>query len=446
MGDALTGLIDRAQFFRTLDSEINRANSHGTRLGLLLIDIRRFRLINSLYGFDNGDRALKAVSNVLRETARAQDRVARIGDDEFALILTEIANEGHARLAALKVLRLLEVPLLLGEDKVRLQAGIGIALCPHHASETHALAKAAQDALHLGREQDEDITVARYQGPEEISDQWDIEIGLEKAIERSQFLVFFQPKVSLVTGRPTGGEALLRWKSPSRGLVAPGGFLPFARTIGQLTQITSWVLNSALRLGRDWPTKWGELSVCVNVPPRLLAKPGLVDIVHGAMDVWGQKGIKLTVEIVEEALAPNSKACFQTLRELRKLGVEIAIDDFGTGYSSLSYFRDLPANELKVDRSFIIGFLADEANRNIVHLIVDLAHRFGLSVVAEGVEDIDTLRALRELGCDQAQGYYIAKPTPAEDFGRWLTAYREPALAPPGPAETATRTDARAPG
>jgi len=432
MHDALTGLLDRKQFFAVLDAEVNRANDHGARLALLLIDIRRFRLINSLYGFDNGDLALQAASDVLRETARAQDRIARIGDDEFAMILTDIANEGHARLAALKVLRLLEVPLALGEEKVRLQACIGIALCPSHASESLSLAKVAQDALYLAREEGQDIRVARYEGREEISEHWDIEIGLEKAIERSQLMVFFQPKVSLETGQPTGGEALLRWNSPSRGLLAPGGFLRFARTTRQIAQITSWVLNSALRLRRDWPAKWGELSVSVNVPPRLLAGPGLVDLVHGALDLWGQRGLKLTLEILEEALVPNTKACFKTLRELQAIGVEIAIDDFGTGYSSLSYFRDLPADELKIDRSFVVELLTDEANRNIVHLIVDLAHRFGLSVVAEGVEDLATLGALKKLGCDQGQGYYIAKPMPAEDFVRWLMAYRQPA-APQAP-------------
>jgi len=442
MGDALTGLIDRREFFKALAAEVDRANIHRTRLGLLMIDIRRFRLINSLYGVENGDRALRAVAEMLQTTARAQDRVARIGDDEFAMILTDIANEGHAQLAALKVLRLLEVPVLLGEDKVRLQASIGIALCPHHASEAYALTKAAQDALHRGREEDQDITVARYQGPEEISDHWDIEIGLEKAIERSQFLLFFQPKISLETGAPTGAEALLRWKSPSRGLVAPGHFLPYARSAAQLTQITSWALNTALRLAREWPSKWGELSVCVNVPPRLLARAGLTDIVHGAMDVWGQRGIKLVLEIVEEALVPNSKVCFQTLRELRGLGVEIAIDDFGTGYSSLAYFRDLPADELKVDRSFIAGFLGSEANRNIVHLIVDLAHRFGLSVVAEGVEDLDTLKALRDLGCDQVQGFYISRPIPAEDFRRWLTEFRALTLSDGGLPESSRASGA----
>ncbi|MES9899475.1 MAG: bifunctional diguanylate cyclase/phosphodiesterase [Sedimenticola sp.] len=424
MNENLTGLADRKHFFKLLGREVRRSNEFSSPIALLVVDLQRFNRINSLYGYAAGDQVLDTVAAILLKVARQQDSVARIGDDQFAVLLSGISNPEHARLAAFKIERLLDLPLPAGDDQIRCSVRIGIAVCPLHSSGAEDLLKTAEEALMAAKMSGQSIGMAQEETHEFISETWDIEIELVDAIKKHQMEVYFQPKVSLQSGKPVGAEALIRWNSPSRGLVGPDLFIPVAESLGILKQITLWMLNSALRLSGDWSDQWGRLEVSINIPAGLLIQPDFIDIVRSVKGLWQPHNITLCLEVLEKSFISDVESCFEALKRLREMGVKIAIDDFGTGYSSLSYFRDIPADELKIDQSFVFGLLSDRANAHIVSLIIDLAHSFNLTVVAEGVENRETLEAIKTLGCDVVQGYLYSKPIPVDQFKQWLVAFK----------------------
>lgn len=424
MNDPLTGLYDRAKFFNVLDELVHGAVEINAPLGLLIIDIRHFHKINRNFGHEAGDAVLQAVAGVLKQVRRDGDYLARIGDDQFAMVLARVANKGHAQLAALKIQRMLDLPKRITDREIRGAAVIGISLCPENASDARSLLQAAELALEQGKYQELPVVVSEKKQDEGISEQWDIEVSLGDAITRSELRVFFQPKISLETGKPVGAEALVRWENRSRGIISPAVFLPVAEAIGFLKPLTIWMLNSALRLSSEWTRKGVRLSVSVNIPPRILEQADFVDLVISAEKLWQRDNVDLCLEVLEQSLVADVQVAFQKLDALRKRGVKIAIDDFGTGYSSLSYFRDIPADELKIDQSFVRGLKQDRSNIHIVSLIIEIAHRFGLRVIAEGVEERDVLRYLKKRGCDEVQGNYFAKPMPADAFSSWIEAFR----------------------
>lgn len=423
MRDPVTHLFNRQHFLRILEGQVNTANEHKVTMALLVIDIHNFKRINHIYGFKSGDIVLQSVAQILEQIKREYDQIARIGDNRFAIVLTGIMNNGHAQLAAHKIQRLFDIPFQLENENIRCSATIGIAICPNHASQHEHLLMEAENAIEHAKQLGEPVGFAEKQIDEGISETWDIEIELEDAIKNSELRVYFQPKISLHTNKPIGAEALIRWDSPSRGLLPPHIFLPVAETSGFLKPLTEWVLNSALRLSNEWTTQWGKLDVSINIPPKILERPDFSDIVLSSRDLW-KPHHTLCLEILEQSFTQNTNAIFLKLKELCHDEIKISIDDFGTGYSSLSYFRDIPANQLKIDRSFVSGLLNDKANENIVGLIINLAHRFNLEVVAEGVENIETLRILKTMGCDIVQGYLYSKPIPASTFHEWLKHYR----------------------
>ncbi|VAW79964.1 diguanylate cyclase/phosphodiesterase (GGDEF & EAL domains) with PAS/PAC sensor(s) [hydrothermal vent metagenome] len=424
MKDPVTDLHGRQHFLRILESDVNEVATHQVSLALLLIDIRHFSRINLKHGYAAGDSALQTVAKVLEKVRREGDQIARIGDDQFALILQGVMNSGHAELAAHKIHRLMDVPVQLDHDTFRCPVNIGIALYPEHARGADALLAAADEAQHRARSSGQPCCVAKGHDEEEDSEHWDMEMALEDAIQKSEMRVYFQPKISLLTGKPVGAEALARWDNSFRGIVGPNEFIPIAESTGFIRPLTEWMLNSAMRLASEWEHPWGKQEVSVNVSPQILARADFVDTVLSARELWRSDNSLLCVEVLEQSFIEDISDVFEKLKQLRDAGVRISIDDFGTGYSSLSYFRDIPADELKIDRSFVAGLVKERDNANIVELIVDLAHRFKLSVVAEGVEDVQTLSALKKLQCDVAQGYFIAKPMPAEEYHRWLVNYR----------------------
>ena len=424
MRDPVTGLNDRQQFLHILNSDVNESAEHQVSLALLLIDIFQFGRINFKHGYAAGDNVLQIVAKALEQVRREGDQIARIGDDQFALILPGVMNAGHAELAAHKIQRLLDAPVQLDQGRIRCMANIGIAVYPEHARGADALLAAADEAQRKARLSGQPFCFAHIQDDDECLEHWDIEMALEDSIQKSELQVYFQPKISLATGKPVGAEALVRWDNALRGIVGPNEFIPIAESTGFIRPLTEWMLNSALRLASEWEHPWGEQEVSVNVPTQILERPDFVDTVMSARELWNSDNTTLCIEILEQSFIENVEEVFATLKRLRDEGICISIDDFGTGYSSLAYFRDIPADQLKIDQSFVFGLLKDRGNANIVELIVDLAHRFDLSVVAEGVEDAETLSSLKKMQCDVAQGYFIAKPMPAEEYHHWLANYR----------------------
>jgi len=430
--DELTGLHNRRSFMGLLRRHIGLANDRQTTLGLVVIDISGFSRINAAHGFDFGDAVLAHLATLLQQVARPQDYVARIGDNRFALVLTRVMNKGHVELAMQKLFRLLDVPFQSGTAQLRLQVTAGAALCPLHASHADYLLRLAEQGLQTARETGQRALFAPDRDPgNSLSESWDLEIELAGAIERGEIHLHYQPKLRVSDRRPVGAEALMRWQHRARGVVSPNLFIPVAEQTGQIRAMTGWAINTALRQASEWCG--GPLSVAVNVPAAMVARHDLPELVENSLQLWGRDGVQLVLELTERSLV-DARHSFAILSRIRALGVKIAIDDFGTGYSCLAYFRDIPVDELKIDQSFVRGLLADPACADITTLIIDLAHRFGLSVVAEGVEDEATFLALAQRGCDVVQGHHFGAAMASAAYAKWLA------------QAAGTRTTAPAPG
>ncbi|MGN6112818.1 MAG: putative bifunctional diguanylate cyclase/phosphodiesterase [Luteimonas sp.] len=418
--DELTGLQNRRSFLSSLRPQVVFSNESRSPLALLVVDIDGFARLNAAHGYDFGDQALKYVAQHLRSIARPQDYVGRIGDNRFALLLSRVMNQGHAELAAQQVLRHLEVPFQAPQGSVRLNATIGAAVCPQHASQPEFLLRQAEKSLELARESDlRCLFPPATEQDQPFSEFWDLEIDLDGAIQRGELLLGFQPKLLVADLRPLGAEALMSWPHRSRGNVSPDQFIPIAEKTGQIRPMTMWALNTALRHASTWRYP-APLAVAVNVPADMVGREDLPDVVENALRLWGSPGVELVLEITERSLVADPKRSFAILSRVRDLGVRISIDDFGTGYSCLAYFKDIPADELKIDRSFVKGMTTDPASADIASLIIDLAHRFGLTVVAEGVEDEATFELLRQRGCDAVQGHLFARTLRLDAFTQWL--------------------------
>ena len=422
--DDLTQLHNRRSFLSLLQRQTTFANERRSMLALLVIDVDHFAQINGANGFAFGDQVLRHLAAQVASVARTQDYAARIGDNRFALILTRVLNHGHAELAAQKLLRLLEVPMESGEARQHLSVSVGAALCPAHATHPEFLLRKAELALAAARREGRRyLFAADTPQTQAISDLWDLEVEMAGAIERGEMRIHFQPQVRVSDLRLVGAEALMRWDTRSRGPVSPDVFIPLAERTGQIKPLTLWAMNTVLRRAAEWKHDWGPLSVAVNLPTELASQRDLPELVENALHLWGKEDVKLVLEITERSLMDRASAQ-EKLTRIRALGARISIDDFGTGYSCLAYFRNIPADELKIDKSFVAGLLTDTASADITALIIELAHRFGLDVVAEGVEDAATLAKLKDGGCDVAQGYLFGKAMPPAEFQTWMLAYR----------------------
>jgi diguanylate cyclase (GGDEF)-like protein len=419
--DELTGLQSRRSFMHQLRRQVTLANDTQSILALIVIDVDGFSAINAANGFEFGDKLLLHVAGLLREVARPHDYIARLGGDRFALMLPRIMNKGHAELAVQKLLRLLDTPFEHGEHRIKIALTAGVALCPQHSTHSDFLFRLAERALSEARATGERFGFAADHGlGQDLSQFWDLELELAGAIDRSELSLHYQPKARCSDLSPLGAEALMRWYTRSRGEVAPSTFVPVAERTGQIKALTFWAINTALRQASAWKHAVGDLSIAVNIPPEMVTQPDLPDLVENALRLWRRDGVNLTLEITERSLVIEPKQTFRILSQIRAMGVRISLDDFGTGYSCLAYFRDIPADEIKIDRSFISTLLKDKTSAAISSLIVDMAHRFGLGVVAEGVEDEATFEAVRAMGCDSVQGFWLSKGMPSEEFEQWL--------------------------
>ena len=394
------------------------------QFAVLLININHFRQFNIIHGYASGDRLLSAFQLRLQDLAREQDQIWRIANSDFVMLLPEILNAGHTTLAAIKILGSLQGPFQLEDRSVNISASIGIALFPEHADDAQVLMLRAETALVEAYNDIQSYAIYSAAKPDRVT-RWDIESDLQQAIDRSDFELYFQPQVHLQSGKLFGAEALIRWQNGDQGFVRPDIFIPIAEQSGQIYEITKWTINAAMWLTKDWPRLPEPIKVAVNLSTKMLSEPGLVETVQQALSIHGIPNGQLTLEITESALVEDYAASLQALDDLNALGVNISIDDFGTGYSSMAYFKNIPANELKIDRSFVRYMLENRMDQHIVKTLIKMAQGFGLAVVAEGIEDAETYQALHDLGCDIAQGYHLAKPMPQQDFIDWIKAYHD---------------------
>lgn len=427
MSDKILSLRpNRPSLIRHLEGYRVRVAGSGKLLALLLVQVKRAQEFGVLFGFRSIEALMQQLAERLAGACRGDDRIIRTSEYEYAVILPELMNEGHAMLAANKLLRSLATPFELDRQIISVGASMGIALFPEHADNPDTLLRYAELALADAARSDVPYKVYAPSAPDELAGSWNIESELDTALDNGELEIFYQAKINLRGGLLAGAEALLRWRSPKRGLVPPNVFIPVATRSGQIGELTWSALNMALQHAAAWPTRFGPLSLSVNIAPTLLEDATLVSRVADAMGVWGAKPNRLILEITETAVMHNPEVSFETIRGLKSKGVLVSIDDFGTGYSSLANFKNIPASELKIDKSFVIGMLENQADASIVRTIIGLAQAFDLQVAAEGVENMEILRSLTNLQCNYAQGYYISQPLPANTFAQFINEYVPP--------------------
>ena len=414
----------RRQFLEKLGelAELISTPSMELYAGLLLIDIKGFRHINSAFGLEKGDYILRETSQCLSEIFSDNVDVFRIGNDEFAVILSQLLNSNLINIAADKAAKSLTDHYQKKMDGLRLSVNIGTA-CVFFGDNTRDILSTAEQSLDAAKRSGRNYLVQDFSEQQEKSNNYHLMSEIHHALSNNELELYYQPKIDLVTGKPSHVEALSRWVSPSSGPVPPDIFIPIIEQIGRMEDLTKWALNTALRQLSEWPEHWGDLSVAVNICPSLVSSSDLLNFVSNAVSIWNVSPDRLTLEVTESAIINDKESGFKNLSSLKELGVKISIDDFGTGYSSFAYFKSIPADELKIDRSFICNLDKCSEDQHISQVIIDLANKFNLSVVAEGVETKEILYHLIDYKCDFAQGYYFSRPLPQKEFIEWLNSY-----------------------
>ena len=413
--DSLTGLPNRALLADRLDVALRESRRTGDRTALLLLDLDQFKEVNDALGHLAGDRLLIAFADRLREELRDCDTIARLGGDEFAVLLTTDAAHDGAVIVAKRILASVEAPFDIEGMSLHAGTSIGIALFPDHAADAATLTTKADVAMYLAKRSGSGY--ATYEPDLDRSSVLRLTLlgQLRRAIESDQLCLRHQPCFDLETGQVVASEALVRWEHPELGLVAPTDFIRLAEVSGLIEPLTRWVVRRAIEEHVEVGTaEWLEVSV--NLSVRNLSEPDLVPWISALLTEHAFPPERLIVELTESEVVGDVGRASAVLGELRSLGVKVSIDDFGTGQSALAHLKFLPLDELKVDRSFVSGLGHDEADRAIVGTIIELAHRLGLRVVAEGVSDPECLRVLRTLGCDRGQGFHLATPLSASEL------------------------------
>lgn len=422
--DPLTRLSNRLMFDRKLAAAVTAADAARGRLTLMFIDLDGFKPVNDCYGHASGDRVLRAVGERLRHTAPKGATIARIGGDEFVMLLNQPLNTGEASLLASRVLVALRTPYAVADTEVALSCSIGIAFYPDCGTADKFMA--CGDAAMYTAKRAGGSTFAFHEPGMggDVRIQAELMRDLRKAVELNQFELYYQPKIDAESGQVTAVEALLRWNHPIRGLVGPDMFIPLAERVGLIGSIGDWVLEQACRQMHEWMTVGVQMRVAINLSAQQLKQHGLVGRIEQLLKHYGIAPALLTCEVTESTAMTDTKNAHRALHRLGRLGVKVSIDDFGTGYSSLSYLRQLPATELKIDRSFIGDIDTNNDARAIVQAVIQLAHALDLTVVAEGVETAAQRDMLHKLGCDEFQGYLFAKPLTSATVLQWAQAER----------------------
>jgi diguanylate cyclase (GGDEF)-like protein/PAS domain S-box-containing protein len=425
--DSLTGLPNRMHLQGMMDLALAAAQRDGKRVAVLHMDIARLRDINDSFGHAIGDEILRRFARRLDSCMTKSETVARLTADEFAIVLPDLADGALAGITAQRILDALAPPFILDVGEIRISTSIGISLFPVDAETPDVLLQHAGLALHDAKLRGAG-QLSFYQPTMNaaISERVSLLADLHHALGRKELELYYQPQIDLASGRVVAVEALMRWHHPQRGAVSPAQFIPLAEESGLILMIGEWALQEACRQNRAWRLSGlPPITMAVNISAVQFRAAGLRDTVARALDDAGLEPSWLELEVTESAIMDGTERMLVVLAELRSLGVQLSIDDFGTGYSSLSYLTRFNVNKLKIDQAFVRGALKNERDAAIVGIIVQMAKQLHLSVIAEGVETAEQVAMLKEYGCDEAQGYFYARPMPAaalEDFLRQRSA------------------------
>ncbi len=425
--DPVTGLPNRSLFNDRLDHAMKHAGRSGTKVGLLFVDLDNFKNINDTLGHSAGDDLLRQVAARFSKAVRIDDTVSRLGGDEFTIILEDLASEEDAARVATAILEQSSLPYQLQDSELYVTPSIGIAIYPQDGTTLQTLVMNADAAMYRAKANgrnnlqffNKDISTG-------AQERLEITTLLRGALTRGEFSLHYQPQIDTSTSRVIGFEALLRWNNPARGSIPPNVFIPLLEDTGLIIPVGDWVLHEACRWAASLDTT-GDTeapSIAVNLSARQFYQPSLHILVSAALIASGLQPNRLELEITESILI-DVETHLETMDRLKRIGVSLSIDDFGTGYSSLSYLKRFPVDRLKIDASFVRDVAIDPDDASIVTTIIGLSHNLGLNVIAEGVETAEQLRFLQEQGCDEIQGYFVARPMPARDVPTWLRNWKE---------------------
>ena len=416
--DHLTGLPNRYILNDRLQQSINFAHRYQSMLAVVFVDLDQFKIINDSMGHSVGDQLLVAVSQLISSNVREIDTVVRLGGDEFVILIPNVHSKDDIELSLSRLLHNLSKPLTINNFNFSVTCSMGISVYPNDGDDPDTLLKNADSAMfkakHAGRNNFQFFTPELN---DILTDRFNLEYKLRRAIERDEFLLHYQPKYNLTTGQISGAEALIRWQPEGEVLIQPLTFIQIAEETGLIVKIGQWVLETACRKAKQIHDKTGtHLPIAVNVSPKQFRQPNFVEIVQQVLTETGLTPSSLELEITENIMIEDTPKFIETLQQLKQIGVKLSLDDFGTGYSSFSYLKDFPIDQLKIDRGFINALEQDKANMAILKAIIFLGQSLGLCVVAEGVETQFQYDFLKSVGCDEVQGFFFSKPLPEHTF------------------------------
>jgi len=417
--DPLTNLPNRTLFLDRLQQAQNLAARDKSGLAVCILDIDRFKEVNDTLGHYNGDRLLKQIALRLNGIIRESDTLARLGGDEFGFMLPKMASREDLQTFGNKIRKALEPPFSLENLALDVNASIGAVLYPEHGNDVDTLLQRADVAMYVAKEGKSGMIIYSKELDGHSPHRLTLPGELREAMQNDELLLHYQPKILGRSNTLLAVEVLVRWQHPKHGFMSPDEFIPLAERTGLISDLTLWVLKHSLRQGAEWHKKNIAIGLSVNVSALCLLDPEFPDVLTGLLVASEFPADFLMIEITETSIMVDPERSFQILNRIAEMGVGISIDDFGTGYSSMAYLKKLPATELKIDKSFVKDMLANDSDLTIVNATIQLGHNLGLTVVAEGVEDLATFNKLKAMDCDILQGFFIAKPAPADVFLSW---------------------------
>ncbi|OAI13096.1 diguanylate cyclase [Methylomonas koyamae] len=418
--DAVTDLPNRILFHDRVEQAIHAANNQGKMLSVLLVEVANFKEVYDTLGRNSSDMILRQIATRLQSVVMGSDSVARIDSNIFSLLLPATESEDAPLNLAKNIQAALDPAFKVERLNLAIHTNIGIVNFPEHGDDVDTLVQKAGVALFMAAKSHEGYTIYAPSYDDHSPRRLTLMSELRQAIEKEQLMIYYQPKVSVKTGKIYGVEALVRWAHPKHGFIAPDEFIPMAERTRVIKHLTLWMLKRAFRDCAEWHRQGLELVVSVNLSTKDLHDPDLPDVMAGVAAAANIKPSWMMLEITESSIMNDPERAMETIQRLHEMGYKLSIDDFGTGYSSLAYLKKMPLSELKIDKSFVYDLLQSDNDAVIVKATINLAHNLGLQVTAEGVETQDVLERLASYRCDIAQGYWFSKPKPFNDFNAWL--------------------------